>query len=185
MGNHMVLSAIWNKFERVGFQRVQNCTSQPVGRVQFELFENPLVEIYSKLHETNHMISYLQQFLNLYYQISKACIQNSGTKFIPRLENYFEDASKEGSGPYNYCKNKKVSNCIPLGYNIKLLFQYTYVYLCFLLTRETRTVRRVSGTTQKLIKMNTLSRLCFTLLEALFYISLFQDVGISRENKYS
>ena len=46
----MVSSALWNKFARADFQRAQNCTS-PIGRVLFELFENPRVQIYSKVHE--------------------------------------------------------------------------------------------------------------------------------------
>ena len=40
IGNYIVSSAIWNKFEPVGFRRVQ-----------FELFEITRVQIYSKLHE--------------------------------------------------------------------------------------------------------------------------------------
>ena len=39
IGNHMISSAIWNKYARVIFQRLTNCTS-PVRRVQFGVFEN-------------------------------------------------------------------------------------------------------------------------------------------------
>ena len=44
IGNHMVLSAIWNKFWTSEF-----LTSEPVGRVLFELFQNSQVQIYSKI----------------------------------------------------------------------------------------------------------------------------------------
>ena len=47
IGNHMVSSAIWNKFERVSFQSSK--LHEPVGRVLFELFENSQVQIYSKI----------------------------------------------------------------------------------------------------------------------------------------
>ena len=66
IGNHMSSSAIWKKFERVGFQKVQNSTS-PTGRVLFELFENPWVQIFSKLHE--EIIGF--PFNNIHEKISR------------------------------------------------------------------------------------------------------------------
>ena len=59
IGKHMVSSATWNKRARVNFFQRPTKLREPVGLVQFVVFEqiNECLFI-SKLHEKNHVITH-------------------------------------------------------------------------------------------------------------------------------
>ena len=59
IGNHVVSSAIWNKWAGINFFQRPTKLREPVGLVQFVVFEqiNECLFI-SKLHEKNHVITY-------------------------------------------------------------------------------------------------------------------------------
>ena len=50
IGNRMVSSALWNKFARAGFQKVQNCTS-PQGECNLKFLKTCECKFIPKVHE--------------------------------------------------------------------------------------------------------------------------------------